>query len=103
MLSVAGRLGRASAPALSEALSGSVGSPKRPLLIDFSGVDYVSSAGLDALCTVLLPFIADGATVAVCGLTEPVRLGLELAGLLERVHVSDTRQEAILGLIRNKS
>jgi anti-anti-sigma regulatory factor len=72
------------------------------LVIDFSGVDYLSSAGMAALCTVLLPSLDRGAAAAVCGLTEPVRLGLEVSGLLDRVLVSDTRQAAVQGLIDQK-
>jgi len=95
VLQLSGRLGIASAPRLSEVISAFVEDPNRLLLIDLAGVDYVSSAGIQALKTSLVPVIDRGARVAVSGMHEPVRLALELGGLLELLRVGNTREAAI--------
>jgi anti-anti-sigma factor len=100
VLELSGRLGIASAPRLSEVVSAFVEDPNKLLLIDLAGVDYVSSAGIQALKTVLVPVIDRGACVAVSGMHEPVRLALELGGLLDLLLVGDTRQAAIAELKR---
>jgi anti-anti-sigma factor len=100
VLELSGRLGIASAPRLSEVVSAFVEDPNKLLLIDLAGVDYVSSAGIQALKTVLVPVVDGGTCVAVSGMHEPVRLALELGGLLELLLVGDTRQAAIAELKR---
>jgi anti-anti-sigma factor len=88
----------ASAPKLSAVVSAFVEDPNKLLLIDLAGVDYLSSAGIQALKTGLAPVIDRGARVAVSGMHEPVRLALELGGLLDLLLVGDTRQSAIAEL-----
>ena len=102
MLELSGRLGVASAPKLSEVVSAFAEDPNKLLLIDLTGVDYLSSAGIQALKTGLVPVIDRGARVAVSGMHEPVRLALELSGLLDLLLVGDTRQSAIAELTKKK-
>jgi anti-anti-sigma factor len=98
VLELSGRLGKASAAALSDAISGFVEHPNKLLLIDLRGVDYLSSAGIQVLKTGLMPVMGGGARIAVVGLHEPVRLALELSGLLDLLLIADTREAAIDGL-----
>ena len=102
MLELSGRLGIVSAPKLAEVVSAFAEDANKLLLIDLAGVDYVSSAGIQALKTGLVPVIDRGARVAISGLHEPVRLALELGGLLDLLLVGDTRQSAIAQLIKTK-
>jgi anti-anti-sigma factor len=95
VLELSGRLGIGSAPRLSEVVSAFVEHPNTLLLIDLTGVDYLSSAGIHVLRTRLVPSIEGGARIAVTGLHEPVRLALELGGLLDVLLVGETRQSAI--------
>ena len=100
VLELSGRLGIVSAPKLAEVVSAFVEDPNKLLLIDLAGVDYVSSAGIQTLKRGLVPVIDRGTRVAVSGMHEPVRLALELGGLLELLLVGDTRQAAIAELKR---
>jgi len=100
VLELSGRLGIVSAPKLAEVVSAFVEDPNKLLLIDLAGVDYLSSAGIQTLKRGLVPVIDRGTRVAVSGMHEPVRLALELGGLLELLLVGDTRQAAIAELKR---
>jgi anti-anti-sigma regulatory factor len=61
-------------------------------------VDYLSSAGLGALKAGVAAVAAAGAALAVTGLEEPVRLALELDGILDALRIEPTRDAAIARL-----
>jgi anti-anti-sigma factor len=85
-----GRIGTANSGELVEALVGAVRDGETRVVVDFSGVDYMSSAGLMALEAAAGMLIGAGGTVSFSGLAEPVRLAFELAGLLEQFPVVDS-------------
>ena len=94
----AGRLGHASASTLQRTIEDRVAAGARRVAIDFSGVDYISGAGLRALDEVarrLQPL--DGA-LALCALTQPARLTFELAGWTGRFTIAASRLDAIARL-----
>lgn len=85
-----GRVGRLTAPRFAEALSAARRETPR-IVVDLQEVDYVSGLGLTALHEA-----ADGAEdLILCGVGEAVRNTLELAGLIERVRIEESRQAAI--------
>ena len=92
---LAGRLGRAAAPALRSTLQDAIRDANRPVLFDLEGVDYVSSSGIEVLEEALSLIHARNQSAAFSGLTEAVRLTLELAGTLEKVQVEATRADAV--------
>lgn len=81
ILAMSGRIGVASAPLLAEAITEELESGQTRILLDLAGVDYVSSAGLLALQDAARLAREGGRRVALCNLSEPVRLAFELAGL----------------------
>jgi stage II sporulation protein AA (anti-sigma F factor antagonist) len=82
VLTVAGRLAAASCGELTQALMDAIGTGTRRIVVDLSGVDYISSAGLLALEAVAARMRAEGGALVLCGLTVPVRRALDLAGSL---------------------
>jgi anti-anti-sigma factor len=86
-----GRIGAATAPAFAAALA-AAHAESACVVIDLQGVDYISGAGVEALRDVAA---REGSTAILCGLREPVRITLELAGLLEAVVVETTRARAV--------
>jgi anti-anti-sigma factor len=85
-----GRIGRLTADRFAEAMSAARRQTSR-LVVDLHGVDYVSGLGLTALREA-----ADGADALIlCGIGEAVRNTLELAGLIERVRIEESRQAAL--------
>ena len=95
VLVLAGRLGTASAAQFDAAVAGAVLRGDRRLVIDMKGVDYVSSAGLKALATAAGACAEARGSLALCGLAEPVRIALDLGGLLDDLPVEPSRDDAV--------
>jgi anti-anti-sigma factor len=96
VLALAGRLGAASAVSLGAAVAEAVGRGDARLVIDLAGVDYVSSAGLNALAAATgLCARARGALV-LCGLVDPVRIALDLGGLIPELPIEPSRDQAVI-------
>ena len=91
VLTLRGRIGIGTAPAFAAALSAARAESPR-VVIDLEGVDYISGSGLMALSQTATSAV--GHTI-LCGLREPVRITLELAGLLDGVSIEGTRAAAI--------
>ena len=86
-----GRVGTVTASTFAAALTAARAESPR-VVIDLEGVDYISGSGLMALSNAVA---GQGDPAILCGLREPVRITLELAGLLEGVPVEDSRAAAI--------
>jgi anti-anti-sigma factor len=91
VITARGRIGTGTAPAFAAALGAARAESPR-VVIDLEGVDYISGSGLMALRDTAT---AEGGHTILCGLREPVRITLELAGLLDAVSIEGTRAEAI--------
>jgi anti-anti-sigma factor len=97
VLELAGRVGVASAGFLADALTRAFDRGDR-LVVDFSGVDYLSSAGLRALDVAAGRGAGNGSgsdILVLCGVPESVRIALDLAGVLPRLQVESSREAAI--------
>ncbi len=86
-ITVAGRLGAASAPELTGALADAVAGEDPRIILDLQGLDYISSAGVMALETTAARLRTEGRELVLRAPTPPVRLALELAGFPEDVKV----------------
>jgi anti-anti-sigma factor len=98
---VRGRLGTLSAGDLIEALAGSIACGARRIVLDLSGVDYLSSAGLLALDAVLGRLHMVDGELVICGITEPVRIAFELSGLLAHFREAPSSADALALLDQN--
>jgi anti-anti-sigma factor len=96
VITARGRIGSGTAPAFAVALSAARAEAPR-LVIDLEGVDYISGSGLTALRDAAA---GEGGQTILCGLREPVRITLDLAGLLDGVSIETTRAAAIERLTR---
>lgn len=85
---VRGRLSHANARRLVEAVESAMAAGKRQITLDFRGVDYISSTGLQALGELSARLEALGGGLVLTEVQPPVRIALELAGL--RLHASGT-------------
>ena len=95
VLVLAGRMGTASAAQFDRVVAEAVLRGDRRLVIDLKGVDYVSSAGLKALATAAAACAEGRGILALCGLAEPVRIALDLGGLLADLPVEPSRDDAV--------
>ena len=97
ILVVSGRLGVAGASDLAGALKEELVGQAR-VLIDLSGVDYMSSAGLLTLQQAAANAREREVRLALCSLPEPVRLALDLAGLAGEFTIEASRDAAVSAL-----
>jgi anti-anti-sigma factor len=82
-LLVSGRLGSSGASQLEAACRTAIEQGCQALVIDLAGVDYLSSPGLRLLDKLKSELAAQGGSLTVRNPTDPVRLALDLAGMLE--------------------
>ena len=95
VLTAAGRVSSLTAPQLETALDSAVASPARGVVLDLSGVDYISSPGLRAVDKASSLLAAAGRRLVVCGLTDAVRLAFGLAGLEPSIATEASTESAI--------
>ena len=88
-----GRIGHADAPRLGTALR-EAARDARAVVVDLSGVDYLSGSAATVLSGAAGRDGGDGSMV-VCGLRDSVRIALALAGVLDALPVAATRAESI--------
>ena len=80
VLVVTGRVGSAAAPRLTDALA-DAGRRSDRVVLDLSGVDYISSAGVRAIEQAAARSNAQGKALLVRGAGSVARLCLEIAGV----------------------
>lgn len=90
----AGRIDTTTAPALERHLDGLLAAGERRLVVDFSAVDYISSAGLRVLLALARQIRDGGGALALCGVTGAVQQVFELAGFLPLFTVCESREAA---------
>ncbi len=95
VLTLAGRVGCASADGLRRTLDEAIAQGDRRVVIDFGLVDYVSSAGLGALEAAAVQCADDRGALVLCSVPESVRIVLDLAGLLPDFPIEPSRKRAV--------
>jgi anti-anti-sigma factor len=98
VLTIHGRVGTAASGQFIQTVLDVVQGGHHRILLDLSGVDYLSSAGLVALDAVAGRIDELGGALVLCALTEPVRLVLDLAGLLPHFVVVASRDAGLARL-----
>ena len=81
-----GRIDTLTAPALEQCLEAELGSADR-LLIDFSKVNYISSAGLRVLLTYAQKMEERGGSIQAVGVNDTLRKVFSLTGFLEILNI----------------
>jgi anti-anti-sigma factor len=95
VLAPAGRIDTTTSPALEDAVRGVLDGGTRALLVDFGGVEYISSAGLRVLLVLAKRMRDTGGRVVLCGMGQPVHQVFQLAGFLPLFTIESTREAAI--------
>ena len=95
VLTATGRISHLTSPALNTALAAAIDSPVAGVVLDLSGVDYISSAGLHAVGSASSRMTGEGRTFAVCGLKDAVRVAFGLAGLAATLTIEPSREAAL--------
>jgi anti-anti-sigma factor len=95
MLTLAGRLGSASAGGLRRTLEEAIAQGHQRVVVDFGLVDYVSSVGLAALEGAGARCARDRGVLVLCSLTESVQIVFDLAGSLPDLPIEPSRERAV--------
>lgn len=95
VISLTGRISHASAGLFRRTLDEAIQRGAAHLVIDLGGVDYLSSSALPILQDVHTRLAAIGGALVLCGLTETVRIVLDLSGLLPQLAVEPSVDVAI--------
>ena len=95
VLVASGRLSHTSVGSLTSALDAAIGRESGGLVLDIAQVDYISSAGIVALYDASGRFAQNGCVLVLCAVGAPVRIALDLAGLLPRLVIELSRDDAV--------
>ena len=96
VLKVSGRLDAGTAPELEKSMIGFFDAGEKFFLVDFAGLDYISSVGLRVLLMSAKKAKAAGGKVVLCGLQEHVFEVFEIAGFTSIFEIFDDSDSAIV-------
>jgi anti-sigma B factor antagonist len=95
VVQVKGRLDSTTSPMLGERLTAMLGAAKARVLLDFSQLEYISSAGFRILLQAAKRADQNAAKLVLCGVTGKVRQLFDLGGFLDLFSITATRDEGI--------
>lgn len=95
ILHLNGRLDSSTSPEFEKRLLDRIDSGERRLVLEFAGLDYVSSAGLRILLMAAKRLRQATGTLVLCGLKPPIREVLEVSGFLPILNVCEDQAQAV--------
>lgn len=98
ILAVTGRLDSNTAKTLEVTLLERIGTGAPAVLVDFAGLDYISSAGLRVLLLAAKRSKAAQSRFALCSIQPHVREVFEISGFSNILSIHPGRSEAMTGL-----
>ncbi len=99
VVSPVGRIDSTTSPALDAHLQGLAKAGDHVIVMDLSGVDYISSAGLRVMLTLAKRTKESRGRLALAGLGDSVRQVFELAGFLPLFAVEATNEAAVAKVV----
>jgi anti-anti-sigma factor len=98
VLAPEGRIDTTTAGTLEARLGPLLAGAKPRIVIDFSAVEYISSAGLRILLIAAKRVQGTGGGLVLCGMGDAVRQVFRLAGFVPLFTIRDTREDAVAQL-----
>ena len=98
VLTVSGRLSSAMADAFELQVAQALDTRPAVLVVDCTGLEFITSAGLRILILALKRARGEGRQIHLCGLSEPVREVFEVSGLVQIFPIHPGRAEALAAL-----
>jgi len=95
VLTLTGRMDYQTSPTVQDELIGQVHKAERRLVLDLSGTDYVSSAGLRVLLAVAKLIDQEGGKFVLCALCEAVMEVLKISAFDRLLAICAARDEAV--------
>ncbi len=100
ILAPRGRVDSSNSKAFEERVLGHLNNGEKCLLVDFSALDYISSAGLRVFLMAAKRIKAAQGTLALCALNDNVREVFEVTGFSAIFQIYPTREETLRSLGR---
>ncbi|QEL63893.1 hypothetical protein OTERR_04170 [Oryzomicrobium terrae] len=97
-VTLAGRLDSATAPGFEKTLHDLFLHPARRVLMDFSGLDYISSAGLRVVLMAAKRSKQSQGQLVLCNLQPHVREVFEISGFLKILNIAENQDLALAQL-----
>jgi anti-sigma B factor antagonist len=97
IVAIAGSLDSATAPEAQKQLDAVVAGAKK-VALDFTGLDYISSAGLRVLLGVAKKLRSSGGSLAMFGLNQSVKEVFEISGFSTILSVYPSETEALAAM-----
>lgn len=98
IVAIAGNLDSNSSPEAQQALDGILAGGAKKIAVDFSALDYISSAGLRVLLGTAKKLISSGGALRAFGLNQTVGEVFAISGFSKILAVFPTEAEALNGL-----
>lgn len=95
-----GRLDGSTSAIFAERFEKLIGGSQPKLLVDLSGIEFVTSAGLRAVLGVVKKVKAANGVLAVCGIRAPVREILDITGLTPMMQIYPLRSDGLIALAK---
>ncbi len=95
VLQLQGRLDSTSSAAAEAEILGQIGTAAPHVVLDFSRLDYISSAGLRVILVTAKRVKQAGGTMVLCALQPHIREVFEISGFLSILTVTDDRAAAL--------
>ncbi|MDD1693333.1 MAG: STAS domain-containing protein [Methanoregula sp.] len=95
VMKINGRVDTATAPDLEQHINKEIEQGHRKILLDFSGVSYISSGGLRVLLATAKKLKAPEDKFGICGLSPEVQKILRLAGFTSIFSIYPSEVEAL--------
>ncbi len=103
ILRLEGRLDALTSPNLDNEIDNLLNSQKVKIVIDFSGVDYLSSAGMRALLSGTKKVVKKGGKLSTHSMNEDLMEIIKMAGFGSIISICLTEDEAIKSLNQNRA
>ncbi len=94
VLSPQGRVDGSNSTAFLESIQATIGDDDQGVIIDFSGIGYISSAGLRVILILAKELRQRSVGFGLCSLADPVREIFAISGFDQIIKVSDTQAAA---------
>lgn len=94
VLALEGRLDSNTSESLAQQLNTTIDGGQTNLIVDFSQLAYISSAGLRVLLMAAKRVKTASGALILCSMQDHIREVFEISGFLQILTVADTQQEA---------
>jgi anti-anti-sigma factor len=95
IVSVRGRIDAVTAPEFEKTLESLMGKGENAILLNFSSLEYISSAGLRSILSTAKQLKTKNGTIVFSGLKGPVKDVFKISGFNSIFKIFETREDAL--------